>query len=115
MTLGRHGAFVTMKRDAVFVDHTTASAGIARELATSAQKRGLDFVDAPVSGGEAGAVNGKLTIMCGGTPPPTRRPNPSWLPMRGSADSGTGRLRPAHQDGQSDLYRRHRAGAGGRL
>jgi 3-hydroxyisobutyrate dehydrogenase len=66
VTLGRHGAFVTMKRDAVFVDHTTASAGIARELAESASQRGLHFVDAPVSGGEQGAKNGQLTIMCGG-------------------------------------------------
>ena len=67
VTVGRHGAFVTMKRDAVFVDHTTASAGIARELAEEAHKRGLHFVDAPVSGGEAGAKNGQLTIMCGGS------------------------------------------------
>jgi 3-hydroxyisobutyrate dehydrogenase len=66
VTLGRHGAFVTMKRDAVFVDHTTASAGIARELAEDAGQRGLHFVDAPVSGGEQGARNGQLTIMCGG-------------------------------------------------
>ncbi|HSM96160.1 MAG TPA: NAD(P)-dependent oxidoreductase [Rhizomicrobium sp.] len=67
VTIGRHGAFATMKRDAVFVDHTTASAGIARELAQEAHKRGLHFVDAPVSGGEAGAKNGQLTIMCGGS------------------------------------------------
>jgi 3-hydroxyisobutyrate dehydrogenase len=66
VTLGRHGAFVTMKRDAVFIDHTTASAGIARELAEAAHQRGLHFVDAPVSGGEQGAKNGQLTIMCGG-------------------------------------------------
>jgi 3-hydroxyisobutyrate dehydrogenase len=66
VTLGRHGAFVTMKRDAVFIDHTTASAGIARELAEAASQRGVHFVDAPVSGGEQGAKNGQLTIMCGG-------------------------------------------------
>jgi 3-hydroxyisobutyrate dehydrogenase len=66
ITLGRHGAFVTMKRDAIFVDHTTASAGIARELAEAAGQRGIHFVDAPVSGGEQGAKNGQLTIMCGG-------------------------------------------------
>ncbi|HEY1631220.1 MAG TPA: NAD(P)-dependent oxidoreductase [Rhizomicrobium sp.] len=66
VTLGRHGAFITMKRDAVFVDHTTASAGIARELAENAGQRGIHFVDAPVSGGEQGAKNGQLTIMCGG-------------------------------------------------
>ncbi len=67
VTVGRHGAFATMKRDAIFVDHTTASAGIARELSEEAHKRGLHFVDAPVSGGEAGAKNGQLTIMCGGS------------------------------------------------
>jgi len=66
VALGRHGAFVTIKRDAVFIDHTTASAGIARELAESAHQRGFHFVDAPVSGGEQGAKNGQLTIMCGG-------------------------------------------------
>ncbi len=52
VAMGRHGAFVTMKRDAVFVDHTTASAEIARELAEAAHQRGFFFVDAPVSGGE---------------------------------------------------------------
>jgi 3-hydroxyisobutyrate dehydrogenase len=67
VTVGRHGAFVTMNRDAIFVDHTTASAGIARELAEEANRRGFHFVDAPVSGGEAGAKNGQLTIMCGGS------------------------------------------------
>jgi 3-hydroxyisobutyrate dehydrogenase len=68
VSLGRHGAFITMKRDAVFIDHTTASAGLARELAEAAHQRGIHFVDAPVSGGEQGARNGQLTIMCGGTP-----------------------------------------------
>jgi 3-hydroxyisobutyrate dehydrogenase len=67
VTLGRHGAFATVRRDAVFVDHTTASAGIARELAEEAHKRSFHFVDAPVSGGEQGAKNGQLTIMCGGS------------------------------------------------
>ncbi|HTQ15043.1 MAG TPA: NAD(P)-dependent oxidoreductase [Rhizomicrobium sp.] len=67
VTLGRHGAFVAMNRDAVFVDHTTASAGLARELAEAATNRGFHFVDAPVSGGEQGAKNGQLTIMCGGS------------------------------------------------
>ena len=68
VALGRHGAFITMKRDAVFIDHTTASAGLARELAEAAHQRSMHFVDAPVSGGEQGAKNGQLTIMCGGTP-----------------------------------------------
>jgi len=67
VALGGHGAFVTIKRDSVFIDHTTASAGIARELAEAAHQRGFHFVDAPVSGGEQGAKNGQLTIMCGGS------------------------------------------------
>ena len=67
VTRGRDGAFEAMKSGAVFVDHTTASAAIARELAEAAKSRGIGFVDAPVSGGEQGARNGKLTIMCGGS------------------------------------------------
>lgn len=66
VTLGESGAFFTMRKGAVFVDHTTASATIARELAAEARKRGFGFIDAPVSGGEQGAKDGKLTIMCGG-------------------------------------------------
>ena len=59
-------AFPKVKKGAVFVDHTTASAEIARELYADAKKRGFDFIDAPVSGGQAGAQNGVLTVMCGG-------------------------------------------------
>ena len=66
VVLGPDGAFAGMKPGAVFVDHTTASASVARELSNEAQKRGLQFIDAPVSGGQAGAVNGLLTVMCGG-------------------------------------------------
>ena len=66
VVLGADGAFAGMKPGAVFVDHTTASAQVARELVSEAQKRGLQFIDAPVSGGQAGAVNGLLTVMCGG-------------------------------------------------
>ena len=66
VTVGDHGAFSGMKPGALFVDHTTASASGARELYATAQARGLYFVDAPVSGGQAGAVNGALTVMCGG-------------------------------------------------
>ena len=62
----RNGAFAGMKKGAVLVDHTTASANIARELYAAAQGLGLHFVDAPVSGGQAGAQNGMLTVMCGG-------------------------------------------------
>ena len=66
VVLGEHGAFAGMKPGAVFVDHTTASAAVARELQGIAAGQGLGFVDAPVSGGQAGAVNGALTVMCGG-------------------------------------------------
>lgn len=66
VVLGEHGAFAGMKAGAVFVDHTTASATVARELYTLARQKGLHFIDAPVSGGQAGAVNGLLTVMCGG-------------------------------------------------
>lgn len=66
VTTGPDGAFQAMKPGSVFVDHTTASADIARELAAAARARGLGFVDAPVSGGNLGAINGALTVMCGG-------------------------------------------------
>ena len=66
VVLGAHGAFEGMKPGAVFVDHTTASAEVARELSAEAQRRGLHFIDAPVSGGNLGALNGSLTVMCGG-------------------------------------------------
>jgi len=66
VTLSSGGAFQAMKKGSVFVDHTTASATIARELAQSAREHGFGFVDAPVSGGEQGAKNGQLTVMCGG-------------------------------------------------
>ena len=66
VTLGPDGAFAGMSPGAVLVDHTTASAEVARELHSAAQALGLHFIDAPVSGGQAGAVNGVLTVMCGG-------------------------------------------------
>jgi 3-hydroxyisobutyrate dehydrogenase-like beta-hydroxyacid dehydrogenase len=66
VTLGVDGAFAGMRVGAVFVDHTTASASVARELSGAAAQLGLQFVDAPVSGGQAGAQNGLLTVMCGG-------------------------------------------------
>ena len=66
VTLGADGAFAGMRPGAIFVDHTTASASVARELAQAARQIGLQFVDAPVSGGQAGAQNGQLTVMCGG-------------------------------------------------
>jgi len=66
VVLGADGAFAGMKAGAVFVDHTTASADVARELYAAGKAQGLHFVDAPVSGGQAGAQNGLLTVMCGG-------------------------------------------------
>jgi len=70
VVLGADGAFAGMAPGAVFVDHTTASAEVARELYGAARTLGLQFVDAPVSGGQAGAVNGLLTVMCGGDADP---------------------------------------------
>ncbi|RYY94462.1 MAG: NAD(P)-dependent oxidoreductase [Comamonadaceae bacterium] len=66
VVLGADGAFAGMKKGSVFVDHTTASADVARELSKAALAAGLQFIDAPVSGGQAGAQNGALTVMCGG-------------------------------------------------
>jgi 3-hydroxyisobutyrate dehydrogenase len=66
IALGEDGVFATLGKNSVFVDHTTASAVLARELAQFADKNGFGFVDAPVSGGEQGAKNGQLTVMCGG-------------------------------------------------
>ncbi len=70
VVLGADGAFAGMAEGAVFVDHTTASAEVARELYGAARTLGLQFIDAPVSGGQAGAVNGGLTVMCGGDAAP---------------------------------------------
>ncbi|WP_273725106.1 NAD(P)-dependent oxidoreductase [Brucella gallinifaecis] len=65
VTIGSNGAFSTMKKGAIFIDNTTASAEVARELDAEAQARGFHFIDAPVSGGQAGAENGVLTVMVG--------------------------------------------------
>jgi 3-hydroxyisobutyrate dehydrogenase len=73
VTLGPDGAFAGIRKGAVFVDHTTASAEIARELHAQAGQRGFDCIDAPVSGGQAGAENGTLTVMCGGDAAPYGR------------------------------------------
>jgi 3-hydroxyisobutyrate dehydrogenase len=67
VTLGPEGAFAAMAPGSLFIDHTTVSAAIARDLAEAGAARGLHVVDAPVSGGQAGAENGQLTIMCGGS------------------------------------------------
>ena len=76
VTIGKDGAFHGMGKGTLFVDHTTASAEVARELYAKAQELGFDFIDAPVSGGQAGAENGVLTVMCGGDQAPYSRAEP---------------------------------------
>jgi 3-hydroxyisobutyrate dehydrogenase-like beta-hydroxyacid dehydrogenase len=76
VALGPEGALAGMKKGAVLVDHTTASADAARKLFAAAREKGVDFIDAPVSGGQAGAENGKLTVMCGGEREPFERAKP---------------------------------------
>lgn len=94
ITTGADGAFHGMKAGAIFVDHTTASADLARELDADAKERGLRFIDAPVSGGQAGAENGALTIMCGGAQAdfdearPVMEPMAKAVTLMGPAGSG---------------------------
>jgi 3-hydroxyisobutyrate dehydrogenase-like beta-hydroxyacid dehydrogenase len=76
VTLGGKGAFNAVKKGAVFIDNTTASANVARELCAAAKAKGFDFLDAPVSGGQAGAVNGVLTVMVGGDQGPFDKAKP---------------------------------------
>src|SRR5690349_24258870 len=71
--LGKDGVFAGVRKSAIVVDHATASAEVARELYAEAKSRGCDFIDAPVSGGQAGAENGVLTVMCGGDEGPFGR------------------------------------------
>ncbi len=96
VTLGAEGAFAGMKAGAVFVDHTTASADIARELAGLAKAAGFAFIDAPVSGGQAGAQNGLLTVMCGGQAAPFEQVRPAAMAFSRAftllGDSGAGQL-----------------------
>ena len=96
VTLGADGAFAGMKPGAVFVDHTTASASVARELYAAAEKLGLQFIDAPVSGGQAGAQNGALTVMCGGDPAAFEAVKPVGMAFSKAftlmGDSGAGQL-----------------------
>ena len=116
VTLGPKGAFNTVKKGAVFIDNTTASANIARELYAAAKAKGFDFLDAPVSGGQAGAQNGVLTVMVGGDQAAFDKAKPviDNFARMVNADRA-GRRRPAHQDGQPDLHRRPRAGRVRRL
>ncbi|AMS42046.1 MULTISPECIES: NAD(P)-dependent oxidoreductase [Aminobacter] len=76
VTTGAKGAFRSMKKGAIFIDNTTASAEVARELDTAAKAGGFHFLDAPVSGGQAGAENGVLTVMVGGEQEPFERARP---------------------------------------
>ncbi len=96
VVLGDEGAFAGMAPGTVFVDHTTASAAVARELHAAARERGLHFVDAPVSGGQGGAVNGALTVMCGGDEAPFDAMKPVALTFSRAVtrigDSGAGQL-----------------------
>ena len=94
--LGETGALAGMRKDAIAFDNTTASAKIARELYAEARKRGLHFIDAPVSGGQAGAVNGQLAVMCGGDKPAFDRAQPVAMAFAKAVtligDSGAGQL-----------------------
>ena len=76
VVLGDAGVMRAMSAGSVFVDHTTASAGIAREIAAAGEKRGVECLDAPISGGQAGAEQGKLTVMVGGAPQAFARAEP---------------------------------------
>ncbi len=96
VTVGPDGAFAGMKPGAVFVDHTTVSASVARELYAAAAAMGLHFVDAPVSGGQAGAQNGALTVMCGGDAAAFDAVKPAGMAFSKAftrmGDSGAGQL-----------------------
>jgi len=96
VVLGDEGAFAGMSPAAIFVDHTTASAAVARELHAAALARGLHFIDAPVSGGQAGAVNGALTVMCGGDAEPFEAMKPMAMNFSRAVtrvgESGAGQL-----------------------
>ena len=92
--LGKDGALAGMKKGAILIDHTTASADVARKVYAAAKGKGIAFIDAPVSGGQAGAENGKLTVMCGGDKEPFERAKPVMdsyaraVTLLGSAGAG---------------------------
>ena len=105
ITLGDDGAFAGMKRGGIFIDHTTASANVARELDREAKRKGLAFIDAPVSGGQAGAQNGQLTVMCGGGDRDDAQSEPALAAyarscrLMGPVGAGT-----TDENGQPDLH-----------
>ncbi|MGR3511589.1 MAG: NAD(P)-dependent oxidoreductase [Paracoccaceae bacterium] len=94
--LGEDGAFAGMSEGSVFVDHTTVSAAVTRELYAAASEKGISFVDAPISGGQAGAENGALSIMCGGDAAAYDRAEPVMAAYakicRRIGDSGAGQM-----------------------
>jgi 3-hydroxyisobutyrate dehydrogenase len=94
--IGDNGAFSTMSKDAVFVDHTTVSAKVTRELYAAANGLGFSFIDAPISGGQAGALNGALSVMCGGDAEVYERAEPIIdayaLVCRRIGNSGAGQM-----------------------
>jgi len=94
--LGADGALAGAQSGALLIDHTTASADVARELFAAAKAKGVHFVDAPVSGGEAGAINGMLTVMCGGESAAFERAKPVGMAFSKAftlmGDSGAGQL-----------------------
>ncbi len=94
--LGGDGAFAAMQPGTVFVDHTTVSAAVTRELYAKAKEKGISFVDAPVSGGQAGAENGQLSVMCGGDTAAYARAEPVMAAYaricRRIGESGAGQL-----------------------
>lgn len=96
VTIGEDGAFHGVAPGAIFVDNTTASADVARELYAAAKEKGFEFIDAPVSGGQAGAENGALTVMCGGDEAPYAKAEPVIDAYAKSVklmgDSGAGQL-----------------------
>ncbi len=96
VTLAKNGAFETVAKGAVFIDNTTASANIARELYSAAKAKGFGFIDAPVSGGQAGAQNGVLTVMCGGDKDVFERAKPIITPFARAVnligEAGSGQL-----------------------
>ena len=96
VVLGPQGAFAGMTKGSLFVDHTTASAEVARDLATQAKSLGVSFIDAPVSGGQAGAVNGLLTVMVGGSQADFDRARPVAMAFSRAftriGESGAGQL-----------------------
>jgi 3-hydroxyisobutyrate dehydrogenase len=96
VTLGESGALAGMAPESVFIDHTTASAEVARDLYVAARAINAHFIDAPVSGGQAGAVNGTLTVMCGGDAEPFERMRPVAMAMARAVTrigpSGAGQL-----------------------